>query len=275
MILLSDGLANVGPSSTQDLRQLGHALSERGISVTTIGVGDDYNEDLMAGLAEASDANYYYVKDTERLPQIFAKELGELVTVAAREVRIEIICPKGVRPIGLIGRPEVFTGQKASVLLSQLALEQNRYLFLRCQVNEPQPEIAAVTVRYTDELNGGTEQSLSERARVRFTEDETVAAKSERAEIVAQRELLLTAVAKDAALAEADAGRYKQAAQTLNRQAIALDLQYQNAPASVQSQLRDEAVNLRLRANQLEQNQYDSGTRKAMQSESWNARNSK
>jgi Ca-activated chloride channel family protein len=275
VILLSDGLANVGPSSTQDLRQLGHALSERGISVTTIGVGDDYNEDLMAGLAEASDANYYYVKDTERLPQIFAKELGELVTVAAREVRIEIICPKGVRPIGLIGRPEVFTGQKASVLLSQLALEQNRYLFLRCQVNEPQPEIAAVTVRYTDELNGGTEQSLSERARVRFTEDETVAAKSERAEIVAQRELLLTAVAKDAALAEADAGRYKQAAQTLNRQAIALDLQYQNAPASVQSQLRDEAVNLRLRANQLEQNQYDSGTRKAMQSESWNARNSK
>ena len=48
-----------------------------------------------------------------------------------------------------------------------------------------------------------------------------------------------------------------------------LDLQYQNAPASVQSQLRDEADNLRLRANQLEQNQYDPGTRKSMQSESW------
>ena len=44
-------------------------------------------EDLMAGLAEASDANYYYVKDTEELPEIFAKELGELVTVAARDIR--------------------------------------------------------------------------------------------------------------------------------------------------------------------------------------------
>ena len=233
VILLSDGLANVGPSSPRELRQLGRALSERGISVTTIGVGDDYNEDLMAGLAEASDANYYYVKDTERLPEIFARELGELVTVAAREVRIEIICPQGVQPIGLIGRPEVFTGQKASVQLSQLALAQNRYLFLRCRVNEPQPEIAVVNLRYTDELNGGTEQLLSERARVRFTEDETVAANSERAEIVAQKELLLTAVAKDDALAQADAGRYPQAAQTLNRQAIVLDGQYQNAPASV------------------------------------------
>lgn len=64
-ILLSDGLANVGPSSTRDLRRLGRELSRRGIAVTTIGVGDDYNEDLMAGLAEASDANYYYVGDTE------------------------------------------------------------------------------------------------------------------------------------------------------------------------------------------------------------------
>jgi Ca-activated chloride channel family protein len=275
VILLSDGLANVGPSSPRDLRQLGHALSERGISVTTIGVGDDYNEDLMAGLAEASDANYYYVKDTERLPEIFAKELGELVTVAAREVKIEIICPKGVKPIGLIGRPEVFAGQKASVQLSQFALAQNRYLFLRCLVNEPEPEIAVVTVRYTDDLNGGTEQSLSERARVHFTEDKTVAAHSERPEIVAQKELLLTAVAKDAALADADAGRYQQAAQTLNRQAVVLDSQYQNAPASVQPQLRQESANLRLRANQFEQNQYDSGTRKSMQSESWNLRNSK
>jgi Ca-activated chloride channel family protein len=77
VILLSDGLANVGPSSTRDLRRLGSDLAEKGISVTTIGVGDDYNEDLMAGLAEASDANYYYVQDTEKLPEIFAKELGD------------------------------------------------------------------------------------------------------------------------------------------------------------------------------------------------------
>jgi Ca-activated chloride channel family protein len=112
------------------LRRLGGSLSERGISVTTIGVGEDYNEELMAGLAEASDANYYYVKDTEKLPEIFAKELGELLTIAARGVRIEIICPDSVRPIGFIGRSEKFEGQKAAVQLSQLTLAQNRFLFL-------------------------------------------------------------------------------------------------------------------------------------------------
>src|SRR5580698_6580174 len=50
IILLSDGLANVGPSTPRELRKLGGQLVERGISVTTIGVGDDYNEDVMAGL---------------------------------------------------------------------------------------------------------------------------------------------------------------------------------------------------------------------------------
>src|SRR5437016_3895821 len=181
VILLSDGLANVGPSSPADLRALGRSLSERGISVTTIGVGDDYNEDLMAGLAEASDANYYYVKDTEKLPAIFAKELGELFTVAARGVRIEIICPDGVRPTGLIGRPERFEGQKATVQLSHITVAQDRYVFLRCLVNDTKPQIARVKVSYTDELNGGTEESLSETARIRFTKDEHLAANSLRA----------------------------------------------------------------------------------------------
>jgi len=275
VILLSDGLANVGPSSPRDLRRLGGAISERGIAVTTIGVGDDYNEDLMAGLAEASDANYYYVKDTEKLPEIFAKELGELLAIAAREVRIEILCPDGVRPIGFIGRPERFEGQRAAVRLSHLTVAQDRYVFLRCRVEEGQPEIARVKVSYRDELNGGVEQTISASAKVRFTEDRKLAANSLRPDVAAQKELLLVAVAKDEALADADAGRYQQAAKKLDEQANSLDYQYQNAPAPLQNQIREEIDNLRLHSNQLQKNQYNSSTRKSLQSESWTVRNSK
>ena len=49
----------------------------------------------MAGLAEASDANYYYVQDTEKLPEIFAKELGELLNVAERDVRTNEVLRTG------------------------------------------------------------------------------------------------------------------------------------------------------------------------------------
>lgn len=275
IILLSDGLANVGPSSPGDLRRLGRTLSEEGIAVTTIGLGDDYNEDLMAGLAEASDANYYYVKDTEKLPQIFAKELGELLTVAAREARIRITCPEGVRPIGFIGRPERFHGQDSIVQFSQFLPGQNRCLFLRCKTANEPSELARVKVNYTDELNGGSEEALSGEVRIRYTDNAKLAEESVRQEVVTEKELLASALAKDAAIAAADAGNYKEASQRLSAQAAVLDRQYVNAPAVLQQQLKSEASNLRQQSEQLLNNQYSASSRKSMQWESFNTRNSK
>jgi len=275
VMLLSDGLANIGPSSTRDLRGLGHDLARKGIAVTTIGVGDDYNEDLMAGLAEASDANYYYVKDTEKLPEIFAKELGELMTVAAREIIIEITCPEGVKPIGFVARSETFENRKATVKLSQFTSGQNRFLFFRCLVNNEHPEIARVKVRYVDELDGGSEQSVGGVVNVRFTDDAKVAAKSVNAEILAENELLRTANAKDEALVDADAGNYAVAARKLAVQADALKAQYRNASPSVRTRISDEADNLLFRSKELQEGKYDSSSRKAIQSESYQIRNSK
>ena len=78
-----------------------------GISVSTVGLGDDYNEDLMTALAEASNANYYYVKDAEKLPGIFAQELGAARSLLARSIVIRIEAPEGVRLKEIIGRPEI------------------------------------------------------------------------------------------------------------------------------------------------------------------------
>jgi Ca-activated chloride channel family protein len=275
IILLSDGLANVGPSTPRDLRRLGSDLAERGMAVTTIGVGDDYNEDLMAGLAEASDANYYYVRDTETLPEIFAKELGGMLAVAARDVRIEILCPNGVKPLGFIGRAERFENQKAMVNLSQFTTGQNRYLFLRCLVNGAKSELARVNVKYKDELADGSEQSASRVASIDFTDDQTVSEKSVNGEVVAQKELILTAVAKDEAMAQADAGNYRQAAQTLSAQNAALNRAYAVAPAGVQIQIRAETNNLSDFTGQLDRGAYGSASRKVMQEQSYNTRNSK
>jgi Ca-activated chloride channel homolog len=275
VILLSDGLANVGPSSTRDLRRLGRELAESGISVTTIGVGDDYNEDLMAGLAEASDANYYYVKDTEKLPEIFAKELGELLTVAARDVRIEIICPDGVKPLGFIGRAEKFAAQKALVNLSQFAPGQGRDLFLRCLVTRPEPEVARVKVSYTDELDNGSSRSADGVVRIRYTEDQAISDRSVNAAVNAEKVLVLTAEAKDKAIALADAGDYKEAAKVLTVQREALNAAGASAPAEVQVQIRAETANLDGFNGQLVGGRYNAASRKSLQSQSYNTRNSK
>ena len=275
VILLSDGLANVGPSSPQDLRRLGQRLAERGVSVTAIGLGDDYNEDLMAGLAEASNANYYYVKDTEKLPQIFAKELGELLDVVARDVRIEITCPDGVRPLGFIGRTEKFENRKATVTLSQFTPGQNRYLLLRCLVNENKSEIAQVEVSYKDDLNSGGESQARGAAKVGYTKNRDEAKHSVNNGVFAQRVLMLTAIAKDEATAQADSGKLREASATLAKQKTELDAVYAVAPAVQQQQIRAETENILKFDGALNRGAYNSATRKDVQCQSYNTRNSK
>ena len=133
VILLSDGIANVGPSSTSDLARLGRELRGDGIAVSTIGLGDDYNEDLMTALAEASNANYYYVKDAEKLPGIFAQELGAARSLLARSIVIRINVPEGVRLKEIIGRPDIECHDRvAEIKMPELFGSEKRRFLVRC-----------------------------------------------------------------------------------------------------------------------------------------------
>ena len=145
----------------------------------------------------------------------------------------------------------------------------------RCLVNGDQPAIARVKASYTDELNGGAAEVADDIAKIQFTEDQEAADKSVNAAVVAQKEIMLTAVAKDEAMSQADAGNYKQAASILAAQGSVLNGVYGSAPASVQVQLRGELDNINTFTNELENGQYDAGTRKVMQLQSFNSRNSK
>jgi Ca-activated chloride channel family protein len=278
VILLSDGLANVGPSSEEDLRDLGKRLSRRGLAVSTIGVGDDYNEDLMAGLAEASDANYYYVKDAERLPEIFAKELGRLLAITARDVRIEITCPKGVRPLGLIGRPEKFSNGKTVVELSPLASSQNRYVFLKCQIESGEArdvEVAEVNISYVDEVDGGKSRSFRQNAKVELTRDKARVSAAVNPQVVAERELLYNALAKDEAVQMADGGNTQEAARRLREQSKKMAATAAAAPTDTRPEIQKEANDLDARAGALEKGDYTPSMRKMMRSEAYEKKNSK
>jgi Ca-activated chloride channel family protein len=279
VILLSDGLANVGPSSTSDLKELGRSLSHRNISVSTIGVGDDYNEDLMAGLAEASDANYYYVQDAEKLPEIFRKELGGLQTITARDVQIEITCPEGVEPIDLIGRPEKFIDRKASVQLGPFASGQSRYLFLRCRVaasdSGNQITVASVKVNYRDEINGSQDASLASEVMIGTTSSDSEARASINSAVAAERELQLNTIAKEQALSEADSGNYNNAAESLRANAEKLESIAPGAPAPLRRDLEAKASEQRQRAAEISSSGMSKALRKTIQNENYQRKNGK
>lgn len=134
VILLSDGLANVGPQSPHELGRLGQSLAKEGISVTTIGLGLGYNEDLMTQLAGFSDGNHAFVENAADLERIFQYEFGDVMSVVAQDLNIEIRCLNGVRPLRLIGREAEVIGDRVRTRLSSLYSEQEKFVILEVEV---------------------------------------------------------------------------------------------------------------------------------------------
>lgn len=136
VILLSDGLANVGPKSPSELGQLGISLSKEGISVTTIGLGLGYNEDLMTQLSGFSDGNHAFVEKPSDLVKIFQYEFGDVLSVVAQDVNIIIECDDNIRPIRILGRNGDIIGNKVSTRLNQLYSGQEKFIVLEVEVPE-------------------------------------------------------------------------------------------------------------------------------------------
>jgi len=81
LILLTDGQPTKGPTDETSFEGLSKEIRNSGISITTLGIGDDYNEDLLTAIAATSGGKWYHITDVSRLPDIFADELTEMKTV--------------------------------------------------------------------------------------------------------------------------------------------------------------------------------------------------
>lgn len=218
VILLSDGLANVGPSSPDDFARLGAALLKEGISITTMGVGTDYNEDLMTQLARRSDGNTYFVESSRDLPRIFNEELGDVLNVVARKVVIEIQFPEGVRPLGLIGREGEIRNGKVVLNLNQLYGGQEKFVLVEVAVAPipagPRREVARARVSFDDELTQ-RHDSVASILLVPFSSDRVSVVKSANLKVQADYAANVIAVTREKAVELVDAGKNKEAAEQL------------------------------------------------------------
>ncbi len=173
VILLSDGLANVGPSTPGELAELGRKLASKGISVSTIGLGLDYNEDLMQRLAAASDGNHAFVERPSDLAEIFDREFGDALSVSARDITIIIECKLGFKPTRILGRDGSISGDKVTLKLNQMQADNERYVVVELQAPEGRSdgaaEVADVTVTYVDLDKGGSPSRAEAKPSVRFS----------------------------------------------------------------------------------------------------------
>ena len=97
VLLLTDGLANVGVTNVDTIVSQAGELAARGVSTSTIGVGSSFNEDLLIPMAEAGRGNAWHVEKPSDMERIFATELEGLVAQVAHTVSLGLTPADGVR----------------------------------------------------------------------------------------------------------------------------------------------------------------------------------
>ena len=170
VVLLSDGLANVGPSRPGDFAELGRRLLAEGISVSTIGLGTQYNEDLMLALARAADGNHAFASAPTDLVQIFNREFDDVLASCAQMVSIDVELSPGVRAVRALSREGAIEGAHAKFQLNQVYAATEHYVLMEVAFDTAaaeEREVGIVHVSYTAP-DTGTRQTLDAPIRARF-----------------------------------------------------------------------------------------------------------
>ncbi len=270
VLLLSDGLANVGPSSPEELGRLGTAFRKEGISVTTIGVGTDYNEDLMALMAQASDGNTYFVESSVDLPRIFGAELGDVLSVVASKVTIEVEFPDGIRPVRIIGRDGRLGANHVELSLNQLYGGQEKYALIEVELPEGTEgevrKVADAHCSYQDMIANQPAAS-SGQAMVRFSRSRNEVDRNINVDVGTVIILNEYADAQAQAIEYADSRDYDKAADVLRKNSV---LMKDYAAANALPELEQQADDTLKKAEEIEGKQgMDARQRKEMRTDNF------
>lgn len=128
--LLTDGLANVGLTDAEQIAaQAGGVRANAGIGTSTFGIGLDYDEGLLGPMAVAGGGQFHHLRSPAEITATFLGELGELLAVAARNVRLEIEAAPGtsaelISPFWLTSQSD--NGARWAVALGDLLAGEER-----------------------------------------------------------------------------------------------------------------------------------------------------
>jgi Ca-activated chloride channel family protein len=219
VVLLSDGMANVGPSSPMELQQLGESLLKEGISVSTLGLGAGYNEDLMRSLAAASSGNHVFIENADNLVAVFNNEFDDILSVVATDVHLKIDLDPSVRPVRVLNTEADIEGQEVMLSLTQLYARQERYYIVEVEVdagkNETERPLAKVDLQYRN-MQTETKDDLSSSVAVRFSNEVESIEADTNLEALAFCTVQLAAIRNREATALRDAGKIEEARKLLN-----------------------------------------------------------
>jgi len=130
-ILISDGLA---AEPHEGLRAQAARAGAEEITLSAVGVGADFDENLMGALADAGTGNYYYLQDAAQLASVFASEFATARETVASGVTVTVEAEHGVQVVDAAGYPLERSAAGATFRLGTLFAGQQRHVWVRFRV---------------------------------------------------------------------------------------------------------------------------------------------
>ena len=176
VILLSDGLANVGITSVAELGRVAGQAAERGIHVTTMGLGLNYDENLMMNLAEHGAGNYYFIESPTQLAGIFEREFGQMLATVAKDTVINLSLAPDVELKEIFGYTHTTKDGLVQINLGDLHSGQERNILIK--LNAPtgtmgEHQLVSASLDFTDILNNNRNVKLEKKLAYQVTDDKS------------------------------------------------------------------------------------------------------
>jgi Ca-activated chloride channel homolog len=267
VLLLTDGQANVGILDADTLVCMAGNAATDGITTTTIGFGDDFDEDLLTAMAGAGRGNAYYVEDPDRTPGVFAEEFQGLVSLVAQNVAVEIHPSDDVATVGVMnGYAQVPVPGGVQIQLGDAHSEERRRVVFELAVpgltEIGVTQVAEIVVRWIE--LGDRIAAHSRRIPLvvnAVTAQEARAAEAD-PEVVEEVLILRAARAQREAIQLADGGDFDAARSLLSGTAAELRQGAAAAVSDRSSELLSQADDLESSSASMRRPAYDARTRK-------------
>ncbi len=167
ILLISDGLANVGPASPRAFRDFARDAGDRGSQFTALGVGYDYDHRTLNALVEQTAGRLYHVDDARDLGKVVRDELEHLKRIAASNAYIDLVPGPGVEIIDVDGARADRRQRGVRVPLGTLYGGQRKELLVRIRTSRGRGSAASLDLLHGD-LRFTDPRSQDERARETF-----------------------------------------------------------------------------------------------------------
>lgn len=110
VIVLSDGVTYSGIVDPLEICKNVGLLNKKGVSTTTIGIGSDFNEDLLQNMSSSGGGNFYYVKDIKDFDDVFNQEFTGLLNVSGSEIGLGFDFDSGFEVLEQLNQIELKDG---------------------------------------------------------------------------------------------------------------------------------------------------------------------